>query len=101
MTDRDKVSNEVVLQMVEEERQLLTTIITRKKKWIGHVLRRNNLLKRTLEGRMLGKRKRGRQRQCMLDDLKGTLTYTELKQTAQHRQLWRAWNPEVNGFWTC
>ena len=36
---KDKKTNEEVLQMVNERRSLLQTILERKKNWIGHVLR--------------------------------------------------------------
>ena len=48
----------------------MKTIIKRKKDWIGHVVRGDNLLKRVLEGRMERKKPRGRPRMGMIDDLK-------------------------------
>ena len=42
---------------------------TKKKNWIGHVLRGNGLLRDVLEGRMLEKRPKGRPRIGMIDDL--------------------------------
>ena len=35
----DKISNEEVLKMVDENRCLMKTVYKRKKNWIGHVLR--------------------------------------------------------------
>ena len=35
---KDKVTNEEVLKRVGTDRQLITTLKTRKKRWIGHVL---------------------------------------------------------------
>ena len=66
---RDRVSIQNVLIIVEERRCLMKTICQRKKKWIGHVLRGDGLLKDVLEGRMLGKKRRGRPRAKMIDDL--------------------------------
>jgi len=40
---------------------------TRQKKCIGHTLKGESLLKTIMEGKMLGKRSRGRPRQMMLD----------------------------------
>src|SRR6218665_1695684 len=60
------VSNEEVLKLVEEERFLLTTIRTRQRNWIGHImLQRNN--REIIEEKMKGKRGRGRPRQKILD----------------------------------
>ena len=52
-----------------QKRCLVKTIRERKKNWIGHVLRGNGLLRDVLEGRMLGKRPKGRPRIGMIDDL--------------------------------
>src|SRR6218665_192614 len=67
---RDMKTNEEVLQMVQEERSLMNVIWKRKKNWIGHIdlLRGESLLREVigLEGRMIGKRPRGRKRLGML-----------------------------------
>jgi hypothetical protein len=51
----DRVRKEKVLLRVKEERYILNAITRRKANWIGHILRRNCLLKyivaRNLEGR--------------------------------------------------
>src|SRR6267154_2383209 len=52
---KDKIRNDEVLAMVNEERSLIRTITQRKKNWIGHVLRGNGLLRDMMEGRMVGK----------------------------------------------
>jgi hypothetical protein len=46
----DRVRNEV-LQRVKEERNILHTIKRRKANWIGHILRKNWLLKHVIEGK--------------------------------------------------
>jgi hypothetical protein len=43
------VRNEEVLLRVKEERSILNTIKRRKANWIGHILRRNCLLKHVIE----------------------------------------------------
>ena len=47
----------------------MMTIARRKKKWIGHVIRGEGLLRKVIEGKMVGKRGPGRQRIGMLNEL--------------------------------
>jgi hypothetical protein len=56
----DRVNNEAVLHRVKEGRKILHTIRRRKANWIGHILRRNCLIKHIIEGKILGTRMRGR-----------------------------------------
>ena len=63
----EKISNEEVLRRIGEERQLMSLIRTRKRKWIGHSIRGEGLLKEVIEGRMEGKRSRDRRPKGMLD----------------------------------
>ena len=46
------VRNEEVLLRVKEERNILHGIHKRKANWIGHILRRNCLLQRVIEGKI-------------------------------------------------
>jgi hypothetical protein len=46
------VRNEEVLLRVKEQRNILHEISKRKATWIGHILRRNCLLQRVIEGRI-------------------------------------------------
>jgi hypothetical protein len=50
----DRVENEEVLRAhrVNEERNSLSTIKRREMKWIGHILRKNCLLKHIIEGKI-------------------------------------------------
>jgi hypothetical protein len=48
----DRVRNEEILQRVKENRNILHTINRRKANWIGHILRRNCLLKHVIEGKI-------------------------------------------------
>ena len=48
--------NEEVLLPVKEQRNILHEISKRKGKWIGHILRRNCLLQRVIEGKIKGGR---------------------------------------------
>ena len=48
----DHVRNEEVLIIVKEQRNILHEISKRKTNWIGHILRRNCLLQRAIEGKI-------------------------------------------------
>jgi hypothetical protein len=84
------VTNEEVLNLVEEKRSLVDTVKTRQKNWIGHLLRGDSLQRDIMEGRLEGKRSRGRPRQKLLDWMmeKG---YRELKEKAQQQEEWSHW----------
>jgi len=75
------------------ERSILHRIKRRKANWIGHILRRNCLLKRVIEGKVDGrieeKGSLGRRRKQLLYDLKATRGYGKLKKEALDRTVWR------------
>jgi hypothetical protein len=84
------VRNEEVLHRVKEDRNILHTIKIRKANWIGHILRRNCLLKHVIEGKVQGVvGRRGRRCEQLLDDLKEKRGYWKLKEEALDRTLWR------------
>ena len=89
----DHVRNEEVLLRVNEQRNALREIRKRKANWIGHILRRNCLLKQVIEEKIKGemdvKRRRGRRRKKLLDDLKDRRGYSYLKEEALDRTMWR------------
>jgi len=61
---------------------------------IGHILRRNCLLQRVIEGKIKGgievTGRRGRRHRKLLDDLKERREYSQLKEEALDRTMWRA-----------
>ena len=77
-----------------EGRTIIETTERRKKKWIGHIVRGDGLLKLVLEGTMEGKRPRCRPRIGMIDDLKEG-SYVNMKRRAEDRQTWRSWMPRI------
>ena len=88
----DHVRNEEVLLRVNEQRNILHEIRKRNGNWIGHILRRNCLLKqveRKIKGEMEVTRRRGRRRTKLLDDLKDRRGYSHLKEEALDRTIWR------------
>ena len=66
---------------------------SRKANWIGHVLRRNCLLKQVIEGKIKGWidviRRQGRRHKELLDELKDRRGYCQLKEEAVDRTMWR------------
>ena len=90
----DHVRNEEVLLRVKEQRNIPHEIRIRKAKWIGHILRRNCLLQRVIEGKMKGRievtGRRGRRRRKLLDDLKERGGYSHLQEEALDRTMCRA-----------
>jgi len=84
-----------VLLRVKEQRNILHEIRKRKANWIGHILRRNCLLQRVIEGKIKGggievTERRGRRCRKLLDDLKERRGYSQLKEEALDRTMWRA-----------
>ena len=79
---------------VKEQRNILHEIRKRKANWVGHILRRNCLLQRVIEGKIKGglevTGRRGRRRRKLLDDLKERRGYSHLKEEALDRTMWRA-----------
>ena len=93
ITWTDHVRNEEVLLRVNEQRNILHEIRKRKAKWIGHILRRKCLLQRVIEGKIKGgievTRRRGRGCRKLMDDLKERRGYSQLKEEALDRTMWR------------
>jgi hypothetical protein len=97
------VRNEEVLLTVKEQRNILHEISKRKANWIGHILRRNCLLRQVIEGKIKGgievTGRRGRRRMKLLDNLKERRGYAHLKEEARRlhfveSSLWKR-------LWTC
>ena len=74
-----------MLLRVNEQRNILHEIRKLKANWIGHILRRNCLLQ-FIEGKIKGqievKRRQGRRRKKLLDELKDRRRYCQLKEEA-------------------
>jgi hypothetical protein len=87
----DHVRNEKALLRVKEQRKILHEISKRKANWIGHILRRNCLLKQVIKGTikegMEVTERRRRRRRKLLDDLKERRGYSHLKEQALSGEL--------------
>ena len=66
----EKKTNKEVCAMLNIQPTLLKTIQSRKLKYFGHIKRHHTICKEILEGKIEGKRARGRQRRTWLDDIK-------------------------------
>ena len=89
----DKVTKEEVLMLAQEPRMMISVIRERRKKWIGHIIRGESLLKIAIEGHYCRKPKRGRKRITFLSYLKNGQPYDVLKRRAGNREEWRSWTP--------
>jgi hypothetical protein len=80
--------------IVKEQRNILHEISKRKANWFGHILRRNCFLRQGIEGKIKGgiEETGRRERRCrkLLDDLKERRGYSNLKEEALDRTMWRA-----------
>jgi hypothetical protein len=77
----------------KKERNILHTMKRRNANWIGHILRRNCLIKHIIEGKIAGRievtRRQGRRCKQLLDDLKKTREYWKFKEKALDLPLWQ------------
>ena len=89
---------------VKEQRNILHEIRKRKANWIGHILGRNCILQRVIEGKIQGgievTGRQGGRRRKLLDDPKERRGYSQLREVALDRTMWRArfgrgWGPVV------
>jgi hypothetical protein len=91
------VENKEILHTVEKETNVLHTIKCRKANCIGHVLRRQCLLKHIIERKIERTERRGRRRNQLLEDFKEKSTILEFERgrTRSHfleNSLWeRLW----------
>ena len=74
--------------LVKKQRNILHEISKRKANWIGHILRRNCLLQRVIEGKIKGgievTERRGRRCSKLLDDFKERILSFEEGSSRSH-----------------
>ena len=87
---KDRVTNENVLKKINTKRCLLKDVQKRKIRYYGHIKRRNNFLTTTMEGKMNGRRPRGRPRISWFCDVKAwtNLPAADCTRMAASRSLW-------------
>ena len=83
------MTNEQFLQRIKEKRNIVQTIKRRKSYWICHILRRNCLLKRVIEGSKEGEIEVTRRRKQLLDYLKEKTGYWTMEEAKLDHIHWR------------
>src|SRR6218665_179337 len=58
----ERRTNDEIHEMVDEKRSLIRVTRSRQRNCLGHILRGDSILRTIIEGRMEGKKKRGRLR---------------------------------------
>jgi len=66
-----KYKKTIVLAMIEEEGALIRTIRKRQRKWIGHILRGDSLLRTVIKGKWRGRKQEGDLDSWMVPWVKG------------------------------
>ena len=84
-------TNESILLELGTQRELVMTVRKRKLQYFGHVTRANNICTHILEGRINGRRSRGRPRRRWTDDIKEWTRrpLSECSRMARERSRWR------------
>uniref|UniRef100_A0A8D8S526 Endonuclease-reverse transcriptase n=1 Tax=Cacopsylla melanoneura TaxID=428564 RepID=A0A8D8S526_9HEMI len=91
----ERMTNERVLEMVQEERQIWKVLTERRHKWMGHVYRHNDFIVSIIEGKREGHQRRGRPRERYIQQIvkySGSNTYPDMKRKTSDREAWRASN---------
>ena len=92
---KDHVTNEEVCRKIQaaigEYDKLLTLVKKRKLRWFGHVSRSSDLAKTILLGTVKGKRKRGRQKKRLKDNIKEwtRMGFASSTRAAENRTKWK------------
>ena len=86
----DRITNERVLEKLQTKRTLLSDIQKRKLRYFGHVKRGNNILTTVVEGKLEGRRPRGRPRNTWMTDVREWtgLPASACTSRAADRSLW-------------
>ena len=91
------VRNEVVLERTEQK-DIAEDIVSRKWRWIGHIMRRkdNHLTMQAIKWHITGRRNRGRPRdtwcrvmKCEFEAAHGKYSFRRVERLAQDRSQWK------------
>ena len=85
-----KITNEEVLRRMGTSREIVIQLKTRKLQYLGHLIRHNSTQLQLIEGKIEGRRPRGRPRNTWTTDITTTkgLKYYQLKRAAEDRKRW-------------
>ena len=86
----EKITNEEVLRRMGTDREIVRQFKTRKLQYLGHPIRHNSSKLQLIEGKIEGRRSRGRPRNTWATDITTTkgMKYYQLKRSAEDRRRW-------------
>ena len=86
----EKITNEEVLRRMQTGREIVRQFKTRKLQYLGHLIRHNTSQIQIIEGKIEGRRSRGRPRNSWTTDITTTngMKYYQLKRAAEDRERW-------------
>ena len=89
---KEKVTKKKVLERLNTNRQLLQKVKQRKVRYYGHIRRKGDIIQTILEGRMEGRRPRGRPRQTWFNNIVQWTGWDARRSIteARDRHLWSA-----------
>ena len=87
----ERKTNKWVLEKIGSVRMLRKSMAERKMRFFGHIVRKNGMEKRLMQGKVEGKRRRGRPTTAWFQDLKEwtKLNIAAASQLATDRERWR------------
>ena len=94
----ERKTNEEVLAMANANHEILTHIRERQLRFLGHVLRRDGIEKLVVEGKLEGRKSRGRPRNNFIHrlmNITGDISTVKFLQRAQNGIPW--WSTSING----
>ena len=90
---KDRRTNESILKELNTSLRMLSSVYSRKLKYLGHTIRNKKcqLMKLAIQGKFQGKRRRGRPQTAFLDNVQKVtgLSTVEIFRAAEDRERWR------------
>ena len=86
----EKITNEEVLRRMGTSTEIVRQFKTRKLQYLGHLIRHNTSQIQPIEGKIEGRKSRGRPRNTRTTDIRNTngMKYYQLKRAAEDRRRW-------------